>query len=97
MSVPKIKAAPDYQEARTRKMVADAEISELNAAERKGQLVESSRVLRQINEELALMRAMLDSAFVSELPAKLGGAPADQIAAMNRDRLEEIYAVLSRK
>ena len=97
MSVAKPKATMDYQEARTRKMVADAEISELNAAERKGQLVESARVLKQRDEDLALIRAMLDSAFVSELPAKQGGSPADQIAAMNRERLEEIYAVLSKQ
>jgi hypothetical protein len=39
---------------------------------------------------------MLDSAFRSELPAKQGGMPADQIAAMNGERLDEIYEQLSK-
>lgn len=95
-SAPKPALTPDYAASRDRKIAAEAELAELKLAEQKGKLVEVDRVLKAINENGARMRSMFDAAFRSELPAKQGGLPADQIAAMNAERLDEIYKELGR-
>ena len=86
----------DLHRERIRLTRAQADTAEINLAERKAQLVEASRVVKALTENVARARAMLDSAFRSELPAKQGGMPADQIAAMNGERLDEIYEQLSK-
>ena len=90
------KAAADFNEVRTRKTKAEAELAELKLAREKGEVVEVSRVLKSMEENAARVRAMCDAAFRSELPAKQGGMPSDQIAAMNGARLDEIYKELSK-
>lgn len=86
----------DLHRERIRLTRAQADTAEINLSERKSQLVESARVIKALAENVARARAMLDSAFRSELPAKQGGMPADQIAALNGERLDEIYEQLSK-
>ena len=75
---------------------AQADKAELELAESKVQVVEVSRVLESLRSNMERMRAQLDSAFRSELPARLGGMPADKIALENGRRLDEIYEALSK-
>ena len=92
--------SPDVKEAMAQEKLkllrAQRETAEIDLAREKGLVVEQARVLAEIKKTLTRMKAMFDSAFVSELPAKQGGLPSDKIAEMNKERLQEIYQQLSK-
>ena len=93
----KVRAGGDeYSRARTRKVLAEAKLAEMEEAERRGKLVESDRVIAAVQQNAARARSILDGT-VSELCSKLGGEPADRQEAAWRHALEErVYPLLSK-
>lgn len=85
-----------YAVYRAAKMKSDAKQSEIDLMEKEKTVVEVPRVLAALAKNVARVKAMLDAAFRSELPARLGGRPADEIALENGKRLDEIYLELSK-
>ena len=74
-----------YDEARTRKVAAEAEIAELDLAKIRGELAPVSEVVKAWEDVLAAMKAKLLA-----LPTKVGPAlSAEDDAAVIQSRLEE--------
>lgn len=64
-------------------------------AEQAGRLVEIEKVHDQSRRVFAKVRAVLTQKFETELPPKLDGCPAVDIAEANRKALDEVFAILS--
>ena len=69
-------ATPDLEEARARKLAAEAELAEIAVAKARGAVVEIDVVARVVSEEYAATRAKLLS-----LPSKLGPMAAIETSA----------------
>lgn len=67
---------PDLEEARARKLAAEAELAEIAVAKARGALVEIDAVARAVSEEYAATRAKLLS-----LPSKIGPMVAIETSA----------------
>lgn len=85
-----------YAVHRAAKMKAEARKSELDLMEREGAVVETSRVKAALDAHVARARAMMVAKMGNDLPAKLGGCPADQIALAYKVAIEEICAELAK-
>lgn len=95
-----LRAEPDatlkraHLEEKCRLAAARRVLAQMDVSERKGELVRVDAIIAEIGRRVAIVRSMIDSAFLSELPARQGGLPSDQIASMNAERLDEIFAIL---
>ena len=87
----------DINQARLKKLRAAAELAEMDRDERKGRLVESDRQKSWLSAALARLRARLDGRLRSDLPARMGGMPADKIAAAIGEELDAAYAELQKE
>jgi predicted transcriptional regulator len=87
----------DLAKEKLLKIRAERMLAENKLAEQDRTLVESARLIDVARKCSAKVKAMLDGKFRSELPARQGGLPADQIAQMNSDALDEIYQELGKE
>jgi phage terminase Nu1 subunit (DNA packaging protein) len=77
---------------RHRLLIAQADNEEIDRDRNRGRLVEVERVLNALEKAESMKVARERAAFVVSLPAKLGGQPADKIAAAYEKELNEIHA-----
>lgn len=85
----KAKGSPSERiaEARARKLTADAELAEIELALRRREAWPAHLVRARWAALTAALRARLEALCVSELPARLGGAPTVDLAAAYRTGL----------
>lgn len=77
---------------RAQALKAEAELERM-----RGELVPISEVHAQQDQCCAKAVAVLVQKFETELPPKQDGMPAAKIAEMNRDALDQVRAILSKK
>jgi hypothetical protein len=82
-------------EARARKLTADAELSEIELALRRREAWPATIVRARWAALASALRARLEALCVTELPARLGGAPTADLAAAYREGLRALLADFS--
>lgn len=89
---PKGDVAANIAVEKLRYLKAQADNEEIDRDERIGNLVEVSRVLEALTKAEATKIARERAEYVVSLPARLGGQPADKIAAAYEAAMNENHA-----
>ena len=86
---------PDYQKARARKETANADIAEMEARSRAGQLMESALVIAAVADVGATLRTYLQTLPAILAPQLATMSDENQIRLLLNDQIEQALAELS--
>ncbi len=81
--------------SRARKLAADAQLAEIELSLRRRESWPAQIVRVRWSAFATALHARLDSLFVNELPARLGGAPTADLAAAHRQALAALFTEFS--
>jgi hypothetical protein len=81
--------------SRGRKLAAEAQLAEIELSLRRREAWPAQIVRTRWSAFATALHARLDSLFVNELPARLGGAPTADLAAAHRQALHALFTEFS--
>lgn len=82
-------------ESRARKLAADAQLSEIELSLRRRESWPAQIVRVRWSAFATALHSRLESIFVNELPARMGGAPTADLAAAHRKALNTLFIEFS--